>query len=269
MKSTTIAALLAMAVTVCSVILAANAKQGGRLAPKQEAKPAAATTPSDIPGITTPDRTPHACVDCHVNHPESKMDYRLPSILAQWKNGTDPKIIEKAQAAVPEGKTLAGKHPDVSAQIRFIPNDCLMCHGRRFSNGSPVRQAAARHPPGGRPGEPFPDRRERNLHQLPQAGSEDRDMAYGQRRSEIANVVPIWVRRSPDPKPTTSNGARFCMHPMGLGAVARRMGNLVRSPTFTRVGPVSRLPNAIPRVGVPSRLKAELRTAPDLATPGR
>lgn len=133
MKSTTIrAAFMAIAVGVCSVILAANARPGGKPAPEKKVKQAAASEMklSDIPGLTTPDKTPHACVDCHVNHPESNMDFRLPSILAQWKNGADPKVFEKAKAAAPEGKTLAGKHPDVSAQIQVIPNDCLACHMR-------------------------------------------------------------------------------------------------------------------------------------------
>jgi hypothetical protein len=50
--------------------------------------------------------------------------------LAQWKNGVDPKIFEKAKAAATAGVTLSGKHPDVSAMIKIIPDDCLKCHMR-------------------------------------------------------------------------------------------------------------------------------------------
>jgi hypothetical protein len=131
-KATTITVLVGFAMAVCSVLLAANARQNaepaGGVAVKQAAAPEVKL--SDLPGITTPDRTPHACVDCHVNHPESNVDFRLPSILAQWKDGADPKIFEKAKAAAPKGKTLVGKHPDVSAEIRTIPDDCLQCHMR-------------------------------------------------------------------------------------------------------------------------------------------
>ena len=104
-----------------------------------EAKPAAAAKDapkpemkmSEIPGITTPDKTPHACVDCHVNHPEMKMDFRLSATLARWQtNGTEAEFLKKAQAAAPAGLKLTGKHPDVKAIVKVIPDDCLMCHSR-------------------------------------------------------------------------------------------------------------------------------------------
>jgi hypothetical protein len=152
-KSIRMAALVAVVVAVCSVLLAAKARQGGKPAPGQEVKQAAAAevTLPDLPGITTPDKTPHACVDCHVNHPERKMDFRLPSILARWRNGADPKIFEKAQAAAPEGRILTGRHPDVSAQISIIPNDCLVCHARDSQAAPPfARLLHAIHLVGGR-----------------------------------------------------------------------------------------------------------------------
>ena len=132
MKTITIAALMAMAVAVCSATLAADAKQDANPAATMEVNREAKSEVklSDIPSITTPDRTPHACVDCHANHPEMKMDFRLTTILAEWKNGADPEILEKAKAAAPAGRTLAGKHPDISALVKVIPNDCLMCHSR-------------------------------------------------------------------------------------------------------------------------------------------
>jgi len=132
MKSITTAALVILAVAAGSVILAASAQQGGKPATDKGAKQAAASEPRlpDLPGITTPDKTPRACVDCHKNNAERKMDFRLPSLLARWRDGADPQVFEKAKAAAPAGKLLAGKHPDVAAQIQVIPNDCLMCHMR-------------------------------------------------------------------------------------------------------------------------------------------
>jgi hypothetical protein len=85
---------------------------------------------SDIPGITTPDRTPHACVDCHANHPEMKMDFRLTKVLASWKDSVPAEILKKAQAIAPEGRKLNGKHPDIKDLVKVIPNDCFMCHVR-------------------------------------------------------------------------------------------------------------------------------------------
>jgi len=132
MKSITMAALVTIAVAAGSVLLAANAQQSGKPAAEKGAKPAAVSEVRlpDLPGITTPDKTPRACVDCHRNNPERKMDSRLPPLLARWRDGANPKVFEKAKAAAPAGKILAGKHPDVAAQIQVIPNDCLMCHMR-------------------------------------------------------------------------------------------------------------------------------------------
>jgi len=126
MKTIIFSALTAMAMAVCSAALAADAKQDANPAAtmevKQEAKPEVKL--SDIPSITTPDRTPHACVDCHKIYSEMKIDGRLTTVLAKWKNGADPKFLEKAKAAAPEGRTLTGKHPDVSALVKVIPDDC-------------------------------------------------------------------------------------------------------------------------------------------------
>jgi hypothetical protein len=126
MKHIAISAMVIIAAAVCAVTLSADAAQ----------EKASGAKISDIPGITTPDRTPHACVDCHVNVPERKVDYRLPSILAKWKNGADPDIFAKAKAAAPAGAVLTGKHPDVS-WIKVIPDDCLKCHKRDSQQAPP------------------------------------------------------------------------------------------------------------------------------------
>ena len=135
MKAITVVALMAMAFVVC-------AAQNGP-DKKQHAKPAASREPgpemklSDIPGITTPDKTPHACVDCHINHPEMKMDFRLTKTLAQWQAGVTPEILGKAKAATLAGAALTGKHPDVQALVKTIPDDCLMCHSRDSKQAPP------------------------------------------------------------------------------------------------------------------------------------
>jgi hypothetical protein len=121
MKLLKIMLAIAVATTLTTAATPADKKQE---APKPEVKM------SDIPGITTPDKTPHACVDCHANHPEMKMDFRLSTTLAKWRDGADPEIFEKAKAAAPAGRTLTEKHPDVHALVKVIPDDCFMCHVR-------------------------------------------------------------------------------------------------------------------------------------------
>jgi hypothetical protein len=132
MKAITVTALTVFALAVCSATLATDAKQDVKFPGAREAEQASELEVklSDIPGITTPDRTPHACADCHKTYPEMEIDGRLTTALAGWKEATDPRILEKARAAAPAGRTLAGRHPDISALVKIVPDDCLMCHSR-------------------------------------------------------------------------------------------------------------------------------------------
>lgn len=82
----------------------------------------------EIQGITVADPLPNGCVGCHKNYPEKNMDVRLTKILAKWKDGVEPKYLKLAQAGMSAGVTLTGKHPDVGALVKVIPDDCLMCH---------------------------------------------------------------------------------------------------------------------------------------------
>jgi hypothetical protein len=84
----------------------------------------------EIPGITTKDKTPYACVDCHKNYPERKMDARLSVILKKWQKEVDPKHLKKAQGVMESGFKLEGKHPNMEGLVKVIPDDCLMCHWR-------------------------------------------------------------------------------------------------------------------------------------------
>ena len=132
MKVTKVAALTVCALAVCSATMATDAKQDVKSSGDNKAEQAAESEVklSDIPSITTPDRTPYACVDCHKTYPDMEIDGRLTTALAGWKEASDPRILEKARAAAPAGRTLAGRHPDISALVKIVPNDCLMCHSR-------------------------------------------------------------------------------------------------------------------------------------------
>jgi hypothetical protein len=136
MKAIIIATLIIAATAVCTFTLAAEMKQDAKQ-PATGAVQAPAPNLSDIPSITTPDRTPNACINCHKNYPEMKKDFRLTAILAGWKNQTDQDIFEKAKACAPEGITLKGRHPDVSSLVKVIPTDCLMCHSRNSTVAPP------------------------------------------------------------------------------------------------------------------------------------
>lgn len=83
-----------------------------------------------IPGITAEDMFPRGCVDCHINRPEIGRDVRISTIMREWSREVEPKFLEKAQAAAPEGTTLVGKHPAGAEKITDIPAGCLKCHGR-------------------------------------------------------------------------------------------------------------------------------------------
>lgn len=83
-----------------------------------------------IPGITIEDLYPRACVDCHIVYEDVELDARLSTLLKGWLEHVEPELLEKAQAAAPEGVTLEGKHPSVSFAMADIPSACTSCHSK-------------------------------------------------------------------------------------------------------------------------------------------
>ena len=97
------------------------------------AQPGAAPPPArKIPGINADDAFPNACVSCHVQLPE--LDARLSTAMAGWTEKVDPRLLAAAQAAMPKGVTLKGKHPPVKSALADIPAGCMKCHGRGAKN---------------------------------------------------------------------------------------------------------------------------------------
>ena len=90
-----------------------------------------------IPGITAEDRYPHACVDCHINYVDLKLDTRFSTMLRQWGEKVTPQLLAKAQASAPAGVTLIGKHPVISGALNDIPAMCLDCHGKSSKTAPP------------------------------------------------------------------------------------------------------------------------------------
>lgn len=73
-----------------------------------------------------PDATPGACVDCHVKGAGG--DLRLSVLMAALAKQVDPGLLARSQAAAPKSAKLKGKHPNVAAMLKSIPDGCLKCH---------------------------------------------------------------------------------------------------------------------------------------------
>jgi len=79
-----------------------------------------------IPGINGSDPFPGSCVSCHVKRAD--MDARLGARMKVWMQKADPKLVAKAQRAMPPGVTLKGKHPAALGAMRNVPASCKVCH---------------------------------------------------------------------------------------------------------------------------------------------
>jgi hypothetical protein len=127
-------ALLALAVCFSFVAVATRSQVEDKSAPP--------TPPParNIPGITSEDRYPGACVDCHINYVEMKMDTRFSTLMEQWNKEVDPRLLNKIRPAAPKGLELKGKHPMVTSALKDIPNGCLNCHTKGSTTAPPFSQ---------------------------------------------------------------------------------------------------------------------------------
>ena len=97
----------------------------------------------DIPGITTADRFPGACVDCHVNRPDIKKDFRLSAHMRDWQAGADPHMMAKLRAIGDAAANLTGRHPAVPAEgFNNVPGSCISCHAKPESQTVPLDRIA-------------------------------------------------------------------------------------------------------------------------------
>lgn len=86
---------------------------------------AAAQPARKIPGITTKDAYPRACVDCHTG--KAGAPPLLSAVLKGWSEKVDAKKLARMQTFAPKGMTLKGKHP--GGPVKDIPAACIKCHG--------------------------------------------------------------------------------------------------------------------------------------------
>jgi cytochrome c553 len=119
---------------ICIVLAGSLFAQEKNQVPTVEVKQQQPPSARKIPGITTDDKFPNACVDCHVNKPDFNFDARLSTMMTEWFKNVGPEVLNKAQAAAPEGVTLKGVHPQASAAWGNIPAACIACHKARAAS---------------------------------------------------------------------------------------------------------------------------------------
>lgn len=114
---------------LCAAALAEpKAKKGGGPPPPPPVR--------KIPGLTAPDPHPKACVDCHKNYPEMKMDARMSTLMAKWVEKVEPRMLARAQLAAGDVK-LTGKHPKSTTALASVPQKCLTCHSKASKKAPP------------------------------------------------------------------------------------------------------------------------------------
>ena len=94
--------------------------------------------PRPVPGITSEDQFPEACVSCHLNFPDMGLDTRFSTVLARWAENVDPEILLVAQTLATPGHPLKGVHPQVELSHQPIPRVCLDCHNSGANNAIPL-----------------------------------------------------------------------------------------------------------------------------------
>jgi len=114
-------------IAVLSMVFAVLSVAGNRAAAQEGPAPPPVRK---IPGITVADPFPNACVDCHLNYEQMKLDTRFSTAMQSWSEAVEPALLEKAQASAPTGMVLKGKHPKVAGALADIPAKCLSCHGK-------------------------------------------------------------------------------------------------------------------------------------------
>ncbi len=65
----------------------------------------------DMQGITTKDKLPNSCIDCHTN--DAFIDYRVNAILIKRTS-----------------------HPDITRTVKTMPDDCMKCHKPNSKDGT-------------------------------------------------------------------------------------------------------------------------------------
>jgi len=101
-------------------------------------EPSGAPPPRAIPGITSEDQFPTACVGCHLKYRDMNLDTRLSTVMRAWSKQVDPEFLQIAQSVVDPDLVLSGVHPEVDVAQQEIPAVCLNCHESGTDNPVPL-----------------------------------------------------------------------------------------------------------------------------------
>lgn len=91
-----------------------------------------------IPGLNADDKFLNGCVDCHINMPDIKQDERISTLMSQWNEKVELKLLKKAQAVASAGVMLRGIHPPAPASLKNIPAACATCHSKTSRTAPPL-----------------------------------------------------------------------------------------------------------------------------------
>lgn len=132
-----VAAAIFAAACITSVIAAQSEPQTGETPDQQANHPPPPPPLREVPGLTAPDPHPNGCVDCHTNMKQYNMDVRISTLMGQWTQGVEPKLLAAAKAAAADSNKITGKHPKLSDPGKDVPHRCLMCHGKSSTMAPP------------------------------------------------------------------------------------------------------------------------------------
>jgi len=86
-----------------------------------------------VPGLTSPDTHPEACVSCHIRMDDIGVDARLSVALGEWERSVPAKVMKIAEDAMGSAKDLKGQHPSVALPLEDVPFSCISCHAATSS----------------------------------------------------------------------------------------------------------------------------------------
>jgi len=86
------------------------------------------TTVRPIPGVTSVDTHPEACVSCHIRMDDIDIDARLSTALTEWEQEVPDDVMEIANDLMASVDVLKGKHPPVALPLADVPSSCIDCH---------------------------------------------------------------------------------------------------------------------------------------------
>lgn len=89
-----------------------------------------------VPGLTSEDKFPNGCVDCHINMPDINQEERISTLMTDWTKKVEIKLLKKAQSVASDIK-LKGMHPLAVDPLEDIPSACISFHSKTSKMAPP------------------------------------------------------------------------------------------------------------------------------------